>query len=304
VASFADFTGNRTHRLKRAVLTMRVEWKAVTEPRPQGSGWLSFYEFSGKRTHDVGQQHPPLRNRTSNPQENEVVKDIVVAAEVRTSRGKNEAHRTRHAGQIPAIVYGAPKDPVAVSVSPREISKIIHSNTGYNTIFKLEIAGGETTPVMLVDRQLDPVRGTLLHADFKRIDLTKRIRVNVPVITTGEAKGVKVQGGLLEVITRAIEIECLPDDIPEKFVIDVTELMIGQAKRASDVPMTGSMKLVSSPETVIAHSVALRAEEVVAPTEAAAATPVAGAAAEPEVIKKGKKEEEAEAKDKEKGKKK
>jgi large subunit ribosomal protein L25 len=159
---------------------------------------------------------------------------------------------------------------------------------------------------MVVDQQLDPIRGTLLHADFKRIDLTKRIRISVPVFTTGEAKGVKVQGGLLEVITRAIEIECLPDDIPEKFVIDVTELMIGQAKRASDVALSGSMKLVSSPDTVIAHSVALRAEEVAAPTEAAAVTPVAeAAAAEPEVIKKGKKEEEGAAdKGKEKGKKK
>jgi len=235
-----------------------------------------------------------------------VVKDIVVAAEVRTSRGKNEAHRTRHAGQIPAVLYGSHKDPVAVSVNPREIAKITRSSTGYNTIFKLEIAGGETTPVMVVDQQLDPIRGTLLHADFKRIDLTKRIRVNVPVATTGEAKGVKVQGGLLEVITRSIEIECLPDDIPEKFVVDVTELMIGQAKRASDVALTGSMKLVSSPDTVIAHSVALRAEEVAAPTEAAAVTPVAGAVpAEPEVIKKGKKEEEGAAdKEKEKGKKK
>ena len=236
-----------------------------------------------------------------------MVKDIVVAAEVRASRGKNEAHRTRRAGQIPAVIYGSHKDPVAVSVNPREIAKITRSATGYNTIFKLQIAGGETTPVMVVDQQLDPIRGTLLHADFKRIDLTKRIRVNVPVATTGEAKGVKVQGGLLEVITRAIEIECLPDEIPEKFVVDVTELMIGQAKRASDVALSGSIKLVSSADTVIAHAVALRAEEVAAPTEAAAATPVAGAtaAAEPEVIKKGKKEEEGAAdKEKEKGKKK
>jgi large subunit ribosomal protein L25 len=247
-----------------------------------------------------------FRERTSNPKENEVVKDIVVAAEVRASRGKNEAHRTRRAGQIPAVIYGSHKDPVSISVNPREIAKITRSATGYNTIFKLEIAGGETTPVMVVDQQLDPIRGTLLHADFKRIDLTKRIRVNVPVTTTGEAKGVKVQGGLLEVITRSIEIECLPDDIPEKFVVDVTELMIGQAKRASDVALTGSMKLVSSPETVIAHSVALRAEEVVAPAaDAAAVTPAAGAAAaEPEVIKKGKKEEEGADKEKEKGKKK
>jgi large subunit ribosomal protein L25 len=232
-----------------------------------------------------------------------VPREIPVAAEVRASRGKNEAHRTRGAGQIPAVVYGAFKDPVSVAVNPREIAKIIRSATGYNTIFDLAIAGGETTPVMVVDQQVDPIRGTLLHADFKRIDLTKRIRVSVPVTTTGEAKGVKVQGGLLEVITRAIEIECLPDEIPEKFVVDVTELMIGQAKRASDVALSGSMKLVSSGETVIAHSVALRAEEVAAPVEgAAAATPEPGAAAaaEPEVIKKGKKEEAAEEKGKKK----
>ena len=232
-------------------------------------------------------------------------KDINVAAEVRTSRGKNEAHRTRRAGQIPAVIYGAFKDPVSVSVNPREIAKITRSATGYNTIFKLEIAGGETTPVMVVDQQVDPIRGTLLHADFKRIDLSKRIRVSVPVTTTGEAKGVKVQGGLLEVITRAIEIECLPDEIPEKFVVDVTELMIGQARRASEVALTGSMKLVSAPEAVIAHSVAMRAEEVATPVEGAAVaeTPVAGATApEPEVIKKGKKEEEAADKDKDKDK--
>ncbi|MGA3015868.1 MAG: 50S ribosomal protein L25 [Bryobacteraceae bacterium] len=232
-------------------------------------------------------------------------RDITVAAEVRASRGKNEAHRTRSAGQIPAVVYGAFKDPVSIAVNPREINRIIRSATGYNTIFNLAIAGGETTPVMVVDQQVDPVKGNLLHADFKRIDLTKRIRVSVPVGTTGEAKGVKVQGGLLEVITRAIEIECLPDEIPEGFTVDVTELMIGQAKRASDVTLSGSMKLISAPDTVIAHSVALRAEEVVAPVEGAAvvATPEAGAvAAEPEVIKKGKKEEEAPAE--EKGKKK
>jgi large subunit ribosomal protein L25 len=236
-----------------------------------------------------------------------VRKDITVAAEVRTSRGKNEARRTRRAGQIPAVIYGSFQKPVSVAVNPRDISKITHSNTGYNTIFNLVILDGESTPVMLVDRQVDPVKGTLLHADFKRIDLTKRLRVSIPVHTVGEAAGVKVQGGLLEVITRAIEIECLPDEIPEGFTVDVTELMIGQAKRASDVVLSGSMRLVSAPETVIAHSVALRAEEVVEPTAAeaaaAAVTPEAGAAAaEPEVIKKGKKEEEAPAE--EKGKKK
>jgi large subunit ribosomal protein L25 len=231
-----------------------------------------------------------------------VRKDITITAEVRTSRGKNEARRTRKAGQIPAVLYGAFQDPVAVAVSPRELNKIIHSKSGYNTIFNVAIKDGETTPVMLVDQQVDPVKGFLLHADLKRIDLTKRIRVSIPVHTTGEAKGVKVQGGLLEVITRSIEIECLADEIPESFTIDVTELMIGQSKRASDVPLTGSMKLVSSPDAVIAHSVALRAEE--APAAEAAATPAEGApaAGEPEVIKKGKKEEEAAAE--EKGKKK
>ena len=230
-------------------------------------------------------------------------KDITVAAEVRASRGKNEARRTRRAGQIPAVVYGAFQDPVSIAVSPREILKIVRSNTGYNTIFTLAVQGGENTPVMVVDHQVDPVKNTLLHADFKRIDLTKRIRVSIPVSTEGEPAGVKVQGGLLEIITRAIEIECLPDDIPEHFVIDVRELMIGQSKRASDIQLSGSMKLTSAPESVIAHIVTLKVEAE--PVAAEAAVPVAGApaAGEPEVIKKGKKEEDAAA-DKEKGKKK
>jgi large subunit ribosomal protein L25 len=221
-------------------------------------------------------------------------RDITVGAEVRETRGKNEARRTRRRGLIPAVLYGAYQDPVPVAVSPKEIQHILHSSTGYNTIFNLAVNGGETTPVMVVDDQVDPIKGNLLHADLKRIDLSKRLRVAVPVITSGEAKGVKVQGGLLEVISRAVEIECVPDEIPEHFTVDVTELMIGQSKRASDVALTGSMKLVSSPDTVIAHVVALRAEEAPAAAEAAPAaegTPAAGG--EPEVIKKGKKEEEA-----------
>jgi large subunit ribosomal protein L25 len=209
------------------------------------------------------------------------------------------------AGKIPAVVYGAFQDPVSVSVNPREISKIVHSKTGYNTIFNLAIEGGETTPVMLVDNQVHPVKGTLLHADLKRIDLTKRIRVAIPVLTEGEPAGVKVQGGLLELITRAIEIECLPDEIPESFTINVSELMIGQSRRASHVALSGSMKLISAPDSVIAHCVALRAEEEPAAATAEAAAPEAAApGTEPEVIKKGKKEEEAAADDKEKGKKK
>ena len=233
-------------------------------------------------------------------------RDITVTAEVRASRGKNEARRTRRAGQIPAVLYGAYKDAVSVSVNPREILKIVRSSTGYNTIFNLAIEGGETTPVMLVDQQVEPVKGTLLHADLKRIDLTKRIRITVPVYTVGEPAGVKLQGGLLEVITRAIEIECLPDEIPESFSVDVSELMIGQSKRASDVALSASMKLVSAAETVIAHAVALRAEEVAPAAEAAPVAEAGAEAAEPEEIKKGKKEDEAapEEKEKEKGKKK
>jgi len=233
-----------------------------------------------------------------------VRKDITVTAEVRTSRGKNEARRTRRNGNIPAVVYGAYQDPVSVALDPRELNKIIRSKTGFNTIFNLSIAGGETTPVMVVDQQVDPIKGHLLHADLKRIDLSKRIRVAVPVHTTGEPAGVKVQGGLLEVVTRSIEIECLPDEIPESYTVDVSELMIGQSKRASDVPVAGSIKLLSAADTVIAHVVALRAEEV-APAAEAAAAPEAAAGttpAEPEVIKKGKKEEEAPAE--ERGKKK
>jgi large subunit ribosomal protein L25 len=225
-----------------------------------------------------------------------VRREITVAAQPRESRGKNEARRTRRSGLIPAVVYGAYKDPIPVAVSPKAILQIVHSASGYNTIFNLDIEGRENTPVMVVDYQNDPVRGTLLHADLKRIDLTKRIRVSIPLGTTGEAKGVKTQGGLLEVITRAAEIECLPDEIPESFTVDVAELLIGQSKRFSDLALTGSMKLIGAPETVIAHIVTMRAEEVkpaaeAAPTAEAAATP---AAAEPEVIKKGKKEEAAE----------
>jgi large subunit ribosomal protein L25 len=224
----------------------------------------------------------------------------VVNAQVRSTRGKNEARRTRRSGLIPGVVYGAFKDPVAIAMDPKAVSKIIHSKTGHNTIFNVDVEGAENTPVMVVDEQYDPVRGVLLHVDLKRIDLTKRIRVFVPVTTTGEPAGVKTQGGLLEIISRQVEIDTLPDEIPEGFVIDVTELMMGQSKRASDIALAGSIKLISAPEMVIAHVVGLREEEEAAPA-AEAAEP---AAAEPEVVKKGKKEEEAAAAPPEKGKKK
>ncbi len=214
-------------------------------------------------------------------------KDITVEAELRAARGKNEARRLRQRGRIPAVVYGAYKEPVAVAVDPGAITRILHSPTGHNTIFNLAVRGGETTPVMLADWQYHPVRDALLHVDLKRIDPARRIRVSVPVAAHGEARGVKQQGGLLELVAREVEIECLPDEIPEHFTVDVSGLWIGQSIRAGDLPMSGSMRLISPPDTVLAHVVALRGAAAAAPTEAAEAA----AAAEPEVIKKGKKEE-------------
>ncbi len=213
-------------------------------------------------------------------------KDITIAAEPRPARGKNEARRLRARMRIPAVVYGAGKESVAVSVSPKEIEKILHSSSGVNTIFNLDIQGVETTPVMVVDWQHDPVKSNLLHIDLKRIDLTKRLHVKVPVHTAGDPRGVKEQGGLHEIISREIEIECLPDEIPEHFTVDVSALRIGQSLRAGDVPLSGTMKLLSPPDLVISHVVATRGSvEIAEGAEGAAA-------AEPEVVKKGKKEEE------------
>jgi len=222
-------------------------------------------------------------------------RDITIVAEARELRGKNEARRLRVAGAMPGVLYGAGGESVAVAVSPKEVRKILHSKTGHNTIFNLALTGGETTPVMIVDWQNEPVKDTLLHVDLKRIDLTLRIKVKVPVHTKGEPHGVKIQGGLHEVITREIEIECLPDEIPEEYVMDVTALELNQAIRASDIPLEGSAKLISNPDSVISHVVVLKAE---AEPVAVATEGAPGAlAAEPEVIKKGKKDEEAAAPD-------
>jgi large subunit ribosomal protein L25 len=219
-------------------------------------------------------------------------KDITIAAEARDTRGKNEARRLRAAGKIPAVLYGTGGASVAVSVNPKEIARILHSSTGHNTIFDVAVAGGETAPVMVVDWLNHPVRGSLMHIDLKRIDLSKKLRVKVPVHTAGEPVGVKIQGGLFELINREIEIECLPNDIPEHFTADVSGLNIGDAVRAGDVALTDAMRLVGHPELVIAHVVTTRGSD-----ETAAATDEAGAEAkaEPEVVKKGKKEEEAPA---------
>jgi large subunit ribosomal protein L25 len=221
-------------------------------------------------------------------------KDITIVAEPRETRGKNEARRLRARGLAPAVVYGAGGEPIAVSVNPKEMSRILQSATGHNTIFNVEVKGAGATPVMIVDYQRDPLKDNLLHIDLKRIDLTKRISVRIPVLTSGDPVGVKVQGGLHEVVTREIEIECLPEDIPEHFTMDVSGLSIGQSVRAADVPLSGSMKLVTPADAVISHVVALRAEAVATEEGAEVEAPVA-AGTEPEVIKKGKKEEEAAA---------
>ncbi len=212
-------------------------------------------------------------------------KDITIAAEHRTSRGKNEARRLRVANKIPAIVYGTGIDPIAVAVSPKEVNKILFSKTGHNTIFDVKVADAASEPVLIVDWLRDPIKDNLLHVDFLRIDLAKRIKVKVPVHTVGVSVGVKMQGGLLEAIVREVEVECLPDDIPEMFNVDVTELGVHQAVRASELPMTGSMKLISASDAVLVHVVTLRAEAAVEEAKVA----------EPEVIKKGKKDEEGAA---------
>jgi large subunit ribosomal protein L25 len=206
-------------------------------------------------------------------------KDITLVADIRETRGKNAARRLRVAKKSPAVIYGIGQDPQAVTVDPKEVNKILHSDSGHNTIFNLNV-GGAITPVMIKDWQSHPVKSTLVHVDFQRIDLTKKLQARVSVVTTGDPIGVKNQGGLYEMVNREIVIEVLPDEIPANFTIDVRELKLGESLRAKDVPLTGSMRLLSDPESVISHVVAPKVEEV-----------AADAAAEPEVAKKGKKEE-------------
>jgi len=216
-------------------------------------------------------------------------KDITITAESRDSRGKNEARRLRAKGSMPAVVYGGPAGATPVTVDPKQLTRILNSKTGHNTIFNLGV-NGDATPVMIIDWQYDPIKDSLLHVDLKRIDLTKRITVKVPVITQGDPKGVKLQGGIQDVVTREIEIECLPDEIPEQFIVNVSDLMIGQSIRAADIPMEGSIRLLTLPDAVITHVISIKAEETTT-AETGGAAPAA--AAEPEVVKKGKKEDEA-----------
>jgi large subunit ribosomal protein L25 len=221
--------------------------------------------------------------------------DIVVAAENRTETGKNVNRRLRTRGLIPGVLYGAKREAVPLAVSPKEITTILRSKTGENTLFDLEI-GGSRRKVILKEFQVNPVKGNLLHADFYEVALDKPIEVKVHVEVTGTPVGVKTQGGLLDHVTREVEVSCLPADIPEKITIDVSELGMGKAVRVSDLKVPDKVTMLSEPDLVIVHVVAPRAEEEVA---AAVAAPVEGeavAGAEPEVIKKGKPVEEGDVK--------
>jgi large subunit ribosomal protein L25 len=231
---------------------------------------------------------------------------ITVEATRREDRGKNNARRLRRGGQVPAVVYGGEGAAEAVSVNARQVTHILRSETGHNTIFTLKLPDRELQ-AMVKDWQVDPLKGQLLHVDLLRIAMDVRVHVKIPVHTFGDPQGVKVQGGIFEMVTREVEIECLPTDIPSEFRVDVSNLMIGDQLRAGDVPHDAQrIKLLTDPQRVIAHVVALREEEE-KPAEVAAAETTT-APAEPEVIKKGKKEAEegeeaaAEAKPEAKGK--
>jgi large subunit ribosomal protein L25 len=219
------------------------------------------------------------------------MEQIILEAVPRDDRGKNAARRLRRTGKIPAVVYGGKGEPLAVEVSARQVAGILRSESGHNTIFTVKLPGGEHQ-AMLKDWQVDPVKGALLHVDMLRIAMDVRMRVKVPVHFFGEPEGVKLQGGIFETVTREVEIECLPTEIPGEYKVDVSALTIGKQLRAADLPLDPQKaKLVTDPQRVIAHVVALREEEEEKPAEAAVATEAAPPA-EPEVIKKGKKEVE------------
>jgi large subunit ribosomal protein L25 len=219
--------------------------------------------------------------------------EIVVNAKGRDDRGKNAARRLRREGLVPGIVYGGKGGSIAIAVDPKALQKVLRSEAGRNTILKLDIAGAGATNAILKDLQIDPIKDSLLHADFYRIAMDVAIRVTVPINIRGEARGVKVDGGILELITREIEVECLPGDIPERIDVDVSDLGLNGALRVSDLPASAKVKILESLDQVVVHVVSVKEEEAPAPAAVAVEGEAAAAPAEPEVLKKGKKEEEA-----------
>ncbi len=194
---------------------------------------------------------------------------------------KNAARRVRVAGLIPAVVYGAGQEAVAVTVDPRAITKILHSESGHNTIFDLDVTGASLVKAMIVDWQNEPIKGKLLHIDLKRIAMDKMMRVSVPIQLVGIPVGVKNQGGVLEHVLREVEVECLPTDIPSHLDVDVSNLEMNGAIHISDLPHSGSIKFLGEEDATVAHVTTIKEEEVAA--DAVAASPT-----EPEVAKKGK----------------
>jgi large subunit ribosomal protein L25 len=214
----------------------------------------------------------------------------LLEAQPRTPGNKNDARRVRRDGKIPAVVYGAGKDALSVSVDPRQVTRILNSETGHNTIFDLALDGNERTKAMIVDWQYEPIKGKLLHIDLKRIAMDKKLAVMVPIFLKGEAAGVKQQGGILEQMLREVEVECLPADIPSHIDADISELVFGKVLRVSDLARSDKFEYLTDENQPVAHVTSVK-EEVVATPEAAAADAATGPA-EPEVIKKGKQETE------------
>jgi large subunit ribosomal protein L25 len=220
--------------------------------------------------------------------------EILVTAKARDERGKNAARRLRASGMVPAVVYGGKKDNVAVSVDPKTLLRVLRSESGRNTILSLDFGDGSKTSAILKSWIVDPVKETFIHADFYRIAMDVAIRVQVPISARGEARGVKVDGGILEIIMREVEVECLPGDIPERLEVDVTDLGIHGAIRISDLHVSDKVKVLNDADQIIVHVVSVKEEAAATPAAPAegeaAATPATPA--EPEVLKKGKKEEE------------
>ena len=222
--------------------------------------------------------------------------DATLEAVKREGRGKNEANRLRAGGRIPAVVYGSVKEGktpegVALTVDPKALLRILHSESGANTLITLRVDGSEAR-VMVKEYQLDPITHHLLHADFYQLAMDKAITVTVPIVIKGEARGVKQDGGIIDFVTRDIEVHCLPTDIPENITVDVTELNLHDSIRVKDLVQGPKWKAMADGETMIVHVVMPKAEESAQATDAAAAEAAPAAAAEPEVIKKGKEEKE------------
>jgi large subunit ribosomal protein L25 len=216
----------------------------------------------------------------------------------RDSRGKNEARRLRAAGQIPAVVYGAQKDGekgsnVAVAVDPKPLMRILHSHSGLNTLITLKVDGEGDSRVLVKEFLLDPITNKMLHADFVRVNMDRRITVTVPVVINGEARGVKLEGGVLDFVHREIALESLPLEIPDSIEVDVTNLGLNDALYVRDVAEGARWTPVSAADMMLVHVVTPRTTETATPEGAAAAPAAAGS--EPEVIKKGKTEKEGEA---------